>query len=134
MYKGTDFLNVTLILNFLTPTLLEIWLQLSGRGARSGNFTCLCIILITKGIVAKAMKLCKDANIELDPVLLAMKVKESEAKEEIQAKDTPTEPSRSSGKSYRQLSLGMAEYIATGAAGGCMTAVINHIFKNPEHK
>ncbi|KAG8694895.1 hypothetical protein FRC09_009527 [Ceratobasidium sp. 395] len=96
MYKGADFLNVTLILNFLTPKLLEIWLQLSGRGARSGNVTCLCVILITKGIVAKATKLCKDANIEVDPVLLAMKVEESEAKEEIQAKDTPTEPSGSS--------------------------------------
>ncbi|KAG8780173.1 hypothetical protein FRC12_023364 [Ceratobasidium sp. 428] len=63
-----------------------------------------------------------------------MKVKEGEAKEEIQAEDTPTEPSGLSGKSHRQLSIGMAEYIATGAAGGCLTAVIDCIFKNPEHK
>ncbi|KAG9076973.1 nucleolar DEAD-box protein required for synthesis of 60S ribosomal subunit [Ceratobasidium sp. 370] len=130
---GADFPGVELIINFLTPALVEIWLQRSGRGARKKGVTCLCVILVTKGIVNKAAKICRDAKVELDPVLLAMKVEEGAENEGVQLDDTPIESTGQSGLSRPQLTLGMAEYIATGAAGGCLTEVIDRAFKNPAH-
>ncbi|KAG8717276.1 hypothetical protein FRC08_007863 [Ceratobasidium sp. 394] len=130
---GADFPSVELILNFLSPMLAEIWLQRSGRGARNEGIICLCLILVTKGIVKKAAKICKDAGVEIDPLLQKIKVEEEdnvlEAEEE--ATDLPGAPAGRLGKHV--MSIEMAEYVATGAAGGCLTEVADRIFKNPAH-
>ncbi|KAG9097597.1 hypothetical protein FS749_005928 [Ceratobasidium sp. UAMH 11750] len=130
---GADFPSVKLILNFLSPMLAEIWLQQSSRSARDEGIICLCLILVTKGIVKKAAKICKDTGMEIDPLLRKIKVEEEdnvlEAEEE--ATDLHGAPAGRPGKHV--MSIEMAEYITTGAAGGCLTEVIDRIFKNPAH-
>ncbi|KAG8768436.1 hypothetical protein FRC12_005567 [Ceratobasidium sp. 428] len=130
---GADFSNVTLVLNWLSPSLLEIWIQRAGRNARLLALLGLCLILVTKNNVQKAIKLCESAGIEADPVMLAMKMEENDEPEESTQQETPDVADRPATSKRTTMSLGMAEYIATGAAGGCLTAVIDRYFSNPAH-
>ncbi|KAG8682025.1 hypothetical protein FRC09_017069, partial [Ceratobasidium sp. 395] len=127
---GADFPHVQLVLNFLSPALLEIWIQRAGRGARLLALLCLCLVLVTKSQVKTATELCKKAGIEVDPVLLAMKVEEDLEAEATQ-KDSPAGDRSDAGN--RSMSLGMAEYIATAVSGGCVVDVIDRYFSNPKH-
>jgi hypothetical protein len=51
---------------------VEIWLQRARWGAWAGDIICICIIVITKKMVLDACAMCKDAGIEVDPVLAAL--------------------------------------------------------------
>jgi superfamily II DNA/RNA helicase len=144
--QGADFPNVELVINFLSPTTLEIWIQRAGRGARSRLIICRCVIMLTKTTIKKAVQICKDAHIEVAPELIAIKAEAEDEDEEIEeveeveevvaaptkatkSKDTKsTKGRRAAGK--RNMSLPMAEYIATQE---CRTAVIDREFKNPPH-
>ncbi|KAG9074186.1 hypothetical protein FRC06_010872, partial [Ceratobasidium sp. 370] len=131
---GADFPNVQLVLNFLSPTLLEIWIQRAGRGARL--VALLCIIMVTKHQVAKAIKMCDKEGIQYDPVLLAMKSEEGEKDQEGEDDanaDVPEESTDRTRTTKRFMSPGMAEYIATGISGACLTNVIDRYSSNPAH-
>ncbi|KAG8703933.1 hypothetical protein FRC09_003868 [Ceratobasidium sp. 395] len=130
---GADFPTVRLVLNFLSPAMLEIWLQHAGRGARLLALLCICIVLITKAQLKTAIDLCKKAKIEVNPVVLAMK---TEKDAEVEAPQTQKQASPDVDRSdagNRTMTLGMAKYIATGVAGGCVVDVINRYFSNPAH-
>ncbi|KAG8739149.1 hypothetical protein FRC10_006096 [Ceratobasidium sp. 414] len=102
----------------------------SGRGARTKGTTCLCIVLVTNTIVAKAARICRDASVEADPIIKTIKLEEDLESEE----ETVDIPGELAGRPIKHvLALEMAEYIATGAAGGCLTDVIDRVFKNPAH-
>ncbi|KAG9084229.1 hypothetical protein FRC06_004159 [Ceratobasidium sp. 370] len=105
----------------------------SGCGAHQEGLTCVCIVMVMRGQVSNAAKVCKSAGVEVDPVVLAMKTEEGDELEETHHvhKDSP-ETGNSKGSS-RTMSLGMAEYIATGVAGGCMAEVIDRYFSNLPH-
>lgn len=85
--------------------------------------------MVTKKMVQDACGMCKEAGIEVDPVLAALKAEEeSNTQDEVHEKCMSTEPST---KGRYAMSLGMAEYIATE---GCLVAVIDKEFNNPKHK
>ncbi|KAH7320501.1 P-loop containing nucleoside triphosphate hydrolase protein, partial [Rhizoctonia solani] len=51
---GANFPDIHLVLTFLATQTLEAWVQRAGRGARSPNIICLCIMIVTKSIVQAA--------------------------------------------------------------------------------
>ncbi|KAG8737013.1 hypothetical protein FRC10_008654, partial [Ceratobasidium sp. 414] len=137
--QGANFPDVLLIVNFTNPDMVEVWSQHSGHAARHSGSIRICIMMVTKQVVTNAAKICKNAGIELDPVVLAMKVEEVEdvdllKEEHVEepTEDSPDAPSRSSC-SARTMSLEMAEYIAKGVAGHCLTGVTDRFFTNPAH-
>ncbi|CAE6482439.1 unnamed protein product [Rhizoctonia solani] len=79
---GANFPDIQLVLTLLAPQTLEAWVQHAGRGARSSNILCLCIMIVTKSIVETAVKACKDANVPVDPILAALKAEGHEEEEE----------------------------------------------------
>ncbi|QRW07697.1 DEAD/DEAH box helicase [Ceratobasidium sp. AG-Ba] len=99
---GANFLYVTLVLNFLSPALLKIWLQRAGQNARL-------------------------------PHLLGIKAEEDDEPEELTQQDREESTNNSTDSKRSSMSLGMAEYIAVGASGGCLTKVIDQYFSNPSH-
>ncbi|KAG8708262.1 hypothetical protein FRC08_018987 [Ceratobasidium sp. 394] len=131
---GADFPDVQLVINYLSPTLVEIWPQRAGRNGRSDLRVGLCLLLATKGIVANALNICKEAGLSFDPVIRNLKVEEGEDEEdELTREEPPKQSGKRPGDLRRTMSLDMAEYIATGISGGCLTEVTDRIFKNPPH-
>ncbi|QRV77009.1 DEAD/DEAH box helicase [Ceratobasidium sp. AG-Ba] len=118
---GANFLYVTLVLNFLSPALLEIWLQRAGRNARLPHLLGRCIVMVTKQNVQKAVKVCSDAGVQVNPVLLGIKAEEDDEPEELTQQDREESTDNSTDSKRSSMSLGMAEYIAVGASGGCLT-------------
>ncbi|KAG8694999.1 hypothetical protein FRC11_001812 [Ceratobasidium sp. 423] len=139
---GANFPNIRLVLTYLATQTLEAWVQRAGRGARSSDIQCLCIMIVTKSIVQNAIKACKEANIPVDPTLAALKAEALEDEEEdVLARpvdddtspgDTPTpsRPSKGAKNGRRVMDLGVSEYIATM---DCRTAVLDREFNNPPH-
>ncbi|KAG9086930.1 hypothetical protein FRC06_002812 [Ceratobasidium sp. 370] len=131
---GADFPDVQLVINYLSPTLVDIWLQRAGRNGRSGLQVGLCLLLVTKGIVTNALNICKEAGLSFDPVIRNLKVEDGEDEEdELTREEQPKQSGKRPGDLKRTMGLEMAEYIATGISGGCLTELTDRIFKNPPH-
>src|SRR4051812_10509002 len=96
------------VIGFLPPSLLETWLQRAGRGARAFFLVCICILMVTRRMVQKAAAMCKEAGIEVDLVLLAMKVEEDAEDETIAVEPSASEESEPVGQKKRGLSIEMA--------------------------
>lgn len=85
-----------------------------------------------------ASVICADAGVYLCPRICGIKVEEDEddydEDEDVPSEDIPTENKKLSRKKLKgryQMSIGMAEHLATG---GCRTAVLSWKFNNPEHE
>ncbi|KAG8743464.1 hypothetical protein FRC10_011990 [Ceratobasidium sp. 414] len=82
--------------------------------------------------------MCKNAGIELDPIVLAMKVEEEDAdlpKEEHVKEPTEDPLNARSCSSYSTptISFEIAKYIAKGVAGHFLTSITDWFFANPTH-
>ncbi|KAG8729286.1 hypothetical protein FRC10_004117 [Ceratobasidium sp. 414] len=81
-----------------------------------------------------ACDMCKEAGIEVDPVLAELKVEEEAAheveQEESQAPASGVSKQKPGTKQCYPMTLGMAEYNATQ---GCLVNVIDCKFNNPQH-